>query len=223
MPPIGRSHPNFLALVPIALTLLVPGCRDKVTGSDDGSFECSRSIEPALRVVVRDAATGEPAAAGALVSVVDGSFETELQPVTAWELIGPPERPGRYLVRVSKPGYAPVEFTDVLVEEGVCHVITATLQADLVPAVDPPCVDDLVAAILSQPPSGASVTRAMYRGQVTYYVVEPCCDFLNPLYDSSCQVICHPDGGLFGQGDGLCPDYHDERWDVQVIWEDPRQ
>jgi hypothetical protein len=174
-------------------------------------------------VVVRDAATAEPAAAGALVTVADGSFVAELQLASPWELVGPPERPGVYVVRVSKRGYAPVEFTDVLVQEDICHVISVTLQADLVPAPDPPCVDDLIAEILSRPPYGASITRAMYRGQVTYLVQEPCCDFLNPLYDSSCQVICHPDGGIHGQGDGLCADYYDERWDVQVIWEDPRQ
>jgi hypothetical protein len=210
-------------LVPAVLALLLPGCRERVTGNDDPPGRCTTSVEPALRVVVRDAATGEPAAAGARVTVSDGSYDADLEAVSPWEIIGPPERPGNYLVRVSRPGYAPVEFADVLVEEGVCHVLTVTLEADLVPAQDPPCVDDLIAAILSHPPYGASITRAAYRGEATYYVPQPCCDFLNPLYDSSCQVICHPDGGIHGQGDGQCADYHDERWDVQVIWEDPRQ
>lgn len=37
-----------------------------------------------------------------------------------------------------------------------------------------------------------------------YVLILWCCDQLNPMYDDQGRRLCHPSGGLTGQGDGLC-------------------
>ncbi len=46
--------------------------------------------------------------------------------------------------------------------------------------------------------------------------------FLSTLYNENCNVICSPDGGLTGSGDGQCSDFFDTRTDEKLIWEDVR-
>ena len=36
-------------------------------------------------------------------------------------------------------------------------------------------------------------------------------------------VICHPDGGITGRGDGRCPDFFVERRNERVVWRDQRK
>jgi hypothetical protein len=42
------------------------------------------------------------------------------------------------------------------------------------------------------------------------------------LYDAKGNVICAPDGGIIGTGDGGCPDFISQRTGEKLIWEDPR-
>jgi hypothetical protein len=63
----------------------------------------------------------------------------------------------------------------------------------------------------------------MYRGEVVYFVPYlPCCDIPSQLYDREGQVICAPDGGFTGAGDGKCPDFFELRSDGQKVWNDAR-
>ena len=48
------------------------------------------------------------------------------------------------------------------------------------------------------------------------------CDQFNYLYDSDCNIICAPDGGFIGTGDGKCPDFI-EPIKKTLIWEDLRK
>jgi hypothetical protein len=92
------------------------------------------------------------------------------------------------------------------------------------PSGNPAWVDDLIAqftdAPVGNPPQ--SIWRYQYNGQDVYYVPAQCCDMFSTLYDASGNVLCAPDGGLDGRGDGKCPDFRDQRTGETLIWQDER-
>src|SRR5437868_13018141 len=51
------------------------------------------------------------------------------------------------------------------------------------------------------------VVQYKYQGKTVYYVVAPCCDQFNLLYDSNCKLLGNPDGGFTGKVDGKFPDF----------------
>jgi len=61
-----------------------------------------------------------------------------------------------------------------------------------------------------------------YRGQQVYYQSAPCCDQYSTVYDSRGRVVCNPDGGITGQGDGKCPDFDKNKTNEKLVWQDPR-
>lgn len=69
----------------------------------------------------------------------------------------------------------------------------------------------------------ASVWQYEYKGQVVYYIPARCCDIPSSLYDANCNLICHPDGGFTGKGDGKCTDFADKRTKEKLIWKDERK
>jgi hypothetical protein len=73
---------------------------------------------------------------------------------------------------------------------------------------------------VANPP--AKIYRYRYRGQTVYYLTSRCCDQPGQLYGSRGQLLCEPDGGITGQGDGRCPDFFGNRTDETLIWEDKR-
>jgi hypothetical protein len=89
-----------------------------------------------------------------------------------------------------------------------------------VPAAVTALIHDIEAQPVWNPP--AFVARYDYAGHDVYYVPPHCCDIFGDLYDSTGQVICHPDGGIAGHGDGRCPDFASLRTNETIIWRDPR-
>ncbi|WP_139925157.1 hypothetical protein [Hymenobacter sp. DG01] len=61
-----------------------------------------------------------------------------------------------------------------------------------------------------------------YNGATVYYESSPCCDQFTNLYAADGKLLCHPDGGLTGRGDGNCPDFTKTRTDEKLVWQDPR-
>jgi len=52
--------------------------------------------------------------------------------------------------------------------------------------------------------------KCNYKGkEVNYKPAERCCDQMGEVRDTSGNIICHPDGGITGKGDGKCPDFFD--------------
>lgn len=88
----------------------------------------------------------------------------------------------------------------------------------------PDCIQSQISTIENQevwnPP--AKVYKYQYKGQTVYYIPPRCCDFPSVLLDENCTAICSPDGGLTGDGDGLCSDFFDIRTNEELIWEDKR-
>ena len=62
-----------------------------------------------------------------------------------------------------------------------------------------------------------------YRDQAVYYVPPSCCDQPSVLYDAKGEVLCAPDGGMTGRGDGRCADFYQQRSEESLVWSDPRK
>jgi hypothetical protein len=73
---------------------------------------------------------------------------------------------------------------------------------------------------VANPP--ASVWEYEYKGQTTYYIPSRCCDVYSELYDAKGTLLCNPDGGITGKGDGRCNDFMSERKREKLIWRDSR-
>jgi hypothetical protein len=82
-------------------------------------------------------------------------------------------------------------------------------------------IDEILEEEAWNPP--AKIYSFMYNGQMVYYVPPRCCDIPSTLYDENCNIICYPDGGFTGGGDGRCNDFFDSRTDEKLIWEDTRE
>ena len=76
------------------------------------------------------------------------------------------------------------------------------------------------AAPVANPP--AYIARYNYKGQTVYYLPPRCCDVWSTLYADDGAILCHPDGGLAGGGDGRCADFLAQRTNEQIIWRDSR-
>jgi hypothetical protein len=81
-------------------------------------------------------------------------------------------------------------------------------------------IRQLEAEPVANPP--AFIARYEYRGEPVYYVPARCCDIWSTLFRVDGTIVCHPDGGLSGRGDGGCPDFLTRRTKEQIVWRDPR-
>jgi hypothetical protein len=66
------------------------------------------------------------------------------------------------------------------------------------------------------------VIEYTYKGKKVYYVVMPCCDFFNEVYDDQCNFLGAPDGGFTGKGDGKLPDFFTEVKNEKLVWGTPK-
>ncbi len=89
---------------------------------------------------------------------------------------------------------------------------------------NPAWVDKLIKQFEKNPVGNPplSVWRYEYNGQTVYFVPAHCCDIASVVYDASGNLLCSPDGGLTGQGDGKCSNFFTERANEQLIWQDSR-
>jgi len=72
-------------------------------------------------------------------------------------------------------------------------------------------------------PPAVIVEWTIASGEKYYYVPPFCCDMYGYLYDSECNMVCAPDGGFTGMGDGRCPgEILESIVSTEVIWEDDR-
>lgn len=89
----------------------------------------------------------------------------------------------------------------------------------------PPCIIDMINSLKKEgvrnPP--AKVFKYTYEGKTVYYIPPYCCDAFSNLLDDQCNLICHPDGGISGRGDGKCPDLSRKLLNKEIVWEDDRK
>ena len=66
------------------------------------------------------------------------------------------------------------------------------------------------------------ILRYRYDGETVYYESAPCCDQYSTLYDDKGTVLCHPEGGITGKGDGRCGSFDKRKTNEQLVWQDAR-
>jgi len=81
-------------------------------------------------------------------------------------------------------------------------------------------IDQIQREAVTSPPTAIYSYR--YRAETVYYRPSRCCDVRSVLYDANGLVLCEPDGGIGGGGDGRCPDFLATRSDERLIWRDTR-
>ncbi|MGA1869918.1 MAG: DUF333 domain-containing protein [bacterium] len=88
----------------------------------------------------------------------------------------------------------------------------------------PPWLIQLIETLKKEPVANppAKIIQYTYNDETVYFVPQKCCDIPSILYDSQGTVICSPDGGFTGRGDGRCPDFFSKRKNQLIIWEDER-
>ncbi|WP_439880829.1 DUF6970 domain-containing protein [Pontibacter sp. MBLB2868] len=96
----------------------------------------------------------------------------------------------------------------------------ATERAQLAPWLNK-LINELQQEEPANPP--AKIYRYTYKEQEVYYLTGRCCDIPSKLYDAQGNVLCEPDGGITGRGDGRCPDFFERRQNETLIWEDKRE
>jgi hypothetical protein len=66
--------------------------------------------------------------------------------------------------------------------------------------------------------SSVYIARYEYQGKTVYYVSPRCCDEPSALYNAQGVLLCEPDGGFTGRGDGRCGDFLATRRNERMIW-----
>ena len=78
-------------------------------------------------------------------------------------------------------------------------------------------IDSLKMNTSVNPPK--SVIQYSYKGAAVYYITSGCCDQFNTVYNSDCNYLGAPDGGITGKGDGKIPDFFANATNKKVVWE----
>jgi hypothetical protein len=115
-----------------------------------------------------------------------------------------------------KPALAPVLlFAAILLGSSACSAN---------PPARAPWIDALIARFEAEPVANPPhrIVSFRYRDQTVYYVPPSCCDQPSTLYDQNGEVMCAPDGGMTGRGDGRCADFSHARSNEALIWADSR-
>ncbi len=88
----------------------------------------------------------------------------------------------------------------------------------------PKWVDGLIERYKAGPQGNPAlaVWRYSYKGRKVYYLPPQCCDQYSQLYNEAGKLLCAPDGGKTGHGDGKCPNFFKLRKSGKLIWQDPR-
>ena len=104
-------------------------------------------------------------------------------------------------------------------------ILASACNQSTAPDENPEWVKDLIKKFESEPVGNPpqSIWQYIYKGGIVYYIPAQCCDQPSTLYDMFGNVICAPDGGYFGRGDGRCRDFFRERKNEKLIWQDSRK
>ena len=84
----------------------------------------------------------------------------------------------------------------------------------------PPCLVTKMDSIKSHPELNqpTAITQYTYKGIAVFYITAGCCDQFNPVYNSDCDYMGAPDGGITGKGDGKIIDFFANATNKKVVW-----
>jgi hypothetical protein len=122
---------SFVRLALVAFAPLLAACPQNPLEDT----VCTLEARSAVTVEMRDARTGAALTGPATLTVRDGAFTETVEIPAEFTSMGVAhERAGVYVVTLRKAGYRDWTRADVSVKRDECHVQTAVLRADLVPA-----------------------------------------------------------------------------------------
>lgn len=89
----------------------------------------------------------------------------------------------------------------------------------------PACIKERIKSIEKEKiwNPAAKIFQYEYKGKTVFYIPSHCCDIPGEVLDENCNLICQPDGGITGKGDGKCKDFFKERTGEKLIWADTRK
>lgn len=96
----------------------------------------------------------------------------------------------------------------------------SVIAPEAINALVPTCIKNKIDSFKLKEPHERpqSVVEYTYKGKKVYYVIMPCCDFFNEVYDENCRYLGAPNGGFTGKGDGKIPDFDTEAKPGKEIW-----
>jgi hypothetical protein len=91
--------------------------------------------------------------------------------------------------------------------------------------LQPLCIKTMIEKMKAEPVTNppSKIYSYTFNNKTVYYLPGVCCDNFSDLYDDSCKIIAHPDGGFTGKGDRKLPTFHAEKKNEKLIWEDKRK
>jgi hypothetical protein len=109
-------------------------------------------------------------------------------------------------------------------EQGVMYQRDSAILPEPIDAAVPNCIKNKIDSfkLKEAHEKPQRVIEYVYKGKKVYYVVMPCCDFFNEVYDDKCNFLGAPDGGFTGKGDGKLPDFFAEAKNEKLIWGTPK-
>ncbi len=132
--------------------------------------------------------------------------------------------PGMFVLSCgsTKTNQSATRTDSIVVTEPVKKTITDSMDNQMVnittlPACIQSKIDSFKLKEVHEKPQ--KVVEYKYKGKMVYYVVMPCCDFYNEVYDDNCNFLGAPDGGFTGKGDGKLPDFFAEAKEEKVMWQ----
>lgn len=92
-----------------------------------------------------------------------------------------------------------------------------------IPGQMPECIRERISQSLNHNESAiTAVYSYQYHGAPVYYITpDQCNDCFSELLDENCNLVCYPDGGFSGGGDGRCTDFFQDRSGERLIWTKP--
>jgi hypothetical protein len=110
------------------------------------------------------------------------------------------------------------------IKENVNKAVVSKTETDSLTSL-PVCIKAMIEKMKTEPVTNppSKLYSYTFKNKTVYYYPGVCCDNFSDLYDDSCKIIAHPDGGFTGKGDRKLPTFHDEKTNEKLIWQDKRK
>ena len=124
----------------------------------------------------------------------------------------------------TKTNQSAAKTDTVITEEPVMNQRDSAIIPETIDAALPKCIKNKIDSfkLKEAHEKPQRVIEYVYKGKKVYYVVMPCCDFYNEVYDDKCNFLGAPDGGFTGKGDGKIPDFFEAAKSEKLVWGTPK-
>lgn len=88
----------------------------------------------------------------------------------------------------------------------------------------PGCIETMITELKKAPVTNPPtvITEYLFNKLRVYHISAPCCDQMSRVIGEDCGLVCRPDGGITGKGDGKCSGFFEEATFLRVVFKDDR-